>query len=65
MAKSQLKPAVELAAMMKQGRLARIIELLWQNKDFILAIDKVQITFDCAGSNVEPKITLRPGSSKK
>ena len=59
MAESQLRPAVELAAMMQQGRLARIIELLWQNKDFITETDKVQIIFDCAGSNVTPKITFR------
>lgn len=66
MAKSQPKPVVELAAMMQQSRLARIIELLWENRDFITATDKGQITFDWAGSSVaQPKITLRPSSPKK
>jgi hypothetical protein len=65
-AQSKPKPVTDLAAMMQEGRLARIIELLWENKDFITATDKGQITFDWAGSSVAtPKITLRPSSSKK
>jgi len=65
MAKSQPRPVIELAALMQQSRLARIIELLWENKDKVIGTDKVQVIFDCAGSNVEAKITFRLSSPKK